>query len=209
MTATQNFKPILFSTEMVQAILDGRKTQTRRVCKPQPEIGLLRGDLDYQWYDTDWECAIHTGDGFEPKYEKGDILWIRETFVDVGEKADQYFNGVRFHYKANEDFVGCWPWKPSIHMPKAAARIFLKVTDVRVERLQDISQEDAEAEGVKIDDDGLSCWNYLKNNWDDFAPEDSFESLWQKINGKTYPWEANPWVWVYTFERIEKPENFK
>lgn len=196
-------KPILFSTEMVQAILEGRKTQTRRFAYSEEE----------RQEAIDW-------DGVLPgqKYQPGDILWVRETFIDVGEKADQYFGGVRFHYKANEDFVGCWPWKPSIFMPREAARIFLEVTDVRAERLQDISEEDAIAEGIKMVGEnpefgGASYsgkWydNYGKTGYTFLKPIESFQTLWQKINGKIHPWESNPWVWVYTFKRIEKPENF-
>lgn len=216
---TNIFKPILFSTEMVQAILAGRKTQTRRVIKDLDGINLsdlVPGDRDFLktkgffqlLLKTDFEKAIT----LKPKYKIGDILWVRETYIDVGEKADQYFGGVRFHYKVNQDFVGCWPWKPSIFMPKEAARIFLKVTNVRVERLQDISEEDAIAEGAKdyLNRDDLKMLKDL--DWVIKRPFGNYQfgflALWQSINAKKHPWESNPWVWVYEFEKIEKPENF-
>lgn len=221
----QKFKPILFSTEMVQAILAGRKMQTRRVVNPQPIKFRTEFPIPVSDAIKDNKALIKKGyallgtsgplSGYtygKSKYQPGDILWVRETFIDVGEKADQYFGGVRFHYKANQDFVGCWPWKPSIFMPKEAARIFLKVTNVRVERLQDISEEDAIAEGV-LYERGVA---YPHCGWFDFEiklpvlsnPKNAFKSLWQSINGKKHPWDSNPWVWVYEFERIEKPENF-
>lgn len=222
---TNNFKPILFSTEMVQAILAGRKMQTRRVVNPQPIKFRTEFPIPVSDAIKDNKALIKKGyallgtsgplSGYtygKSKYQPGDILWVRETYIDVGEKADQYFGGVRFHYKANQNFVGCWPWKPSIFMPKEAARIFLKITNVRVERLQDISEEDAIAEGVKkgIFRNGP---NTIKEEFQlEFNVhghhKDGFKFIWQSINAKKHPWESNPWVWVYEFERIEKPENF-
>ena len=108
-------------------------------------------------------------------------------------------------------------WKPSIFMPKEAARIFLKVTNVRVEKLQDISEEDAIAEGIAVSSKVGSDGHYYYKDYNDTTdwPEvgwmhasTSFQTLWQSINAKKYPWESNPWVWVYDFERIEKPKNF-
>ena len=177
-------KPILFSTQMVEAILSGRKTMTRRVIRPQPSK-----------YDTEkivnWNEVIYP----TPKFLKGDILWVRETFT-----YDSYFqdNSEIIIYKAddpNYPLNSGQKWKPSIFMPKEACRIFLKITDIKVERLQDISEEDAIKEGVKIDYIGSYRHCY------------GFVDLWKSINGEQ-SWIDNPFVWVISFERIEKPEKF-
>ena len=198
-------KPILFSTLMVQAILENRKTQTRRVCKHQhwshSELIDVNQNNIYQKVDKSVSC---------PHGQVGDVLWVRETFRPKGHS---FPIGEHFEYKATAQADGNptdEPWKPSIFMPKDAARIWLKITDVRVERLQDISEEDAISEGV-------DNWTYKNaatpQNWldytDPFAPPlftayDSFCSLWYSINGEE-SWNANPWVWVIEFERIEKP----
>jgi len=178
--------PILFSTPMVSAILDGRKTMTRRKTKLQP----------------------------------GDVLWVRETFANNDD------NTVGWFYKADYPNLKIPKWKPGIHMPKEACRIFLKVTGVKVERLQDISPMDAVNEGVEyydIDHYALKggeliadfknyTWvddqNYEDYHFPTFTNSiDSFRSLWQSING-VESWNENPWVWCISFERIEKPENF-
>ncbi len=195
-------KPILFSTPMVQAILAGRKTQTRRVMKAQPT-----------WVLNDGKPLCPT----YPKYLPGDILYVRETWQVVryappgsSQLQDLYV------FKADTTDVGEYEitkWKPSLFMPKEAARIFLQVTDVRAERLQDITEEDAIAEGVEsflehngrlyrdysIDPEDNEGHNYFRNQIH------SFKSLWDSINKKTSPWEKNDWVWVYTFEKIQKP----
>ena len=190
-------RPILFSTEMVQAILAGRKTQTRRVVKPQPIEWLehVSGDLF---------CDKHTS-GILPKSfkcpygKKGDVLWAREAFCyndDDGYSSE-------FSYKA--DHPTAKGWKPSIHMPKDAARIWLRIKDVRVERLQSVSMRDAMHEGIESIDHGAHWKNYMKDEISSYVfPRHSFESLWQSINGLE-SWNANPWVWVIEFERIEKP----
>lgn len=192
--------PILFSTPMVQAILDGRKTMTRRVIKPQPdEDGLAKFLPTRQWHDTDarvYKC---------PYGKPGDILWVRETFANLN--ADFPTNPKCYVYKADDlqgNSYGPVTWKPSIHIPKEACRLFLKVTDVRVERLQEISEDDAKAEGIEK----MSGYyrDYL-NRGGNLPPYASFQSLWQSINGPE-SWDANPWVWVIQFERIQKPENF-
>lgn len=208
---TNNFKPILFNTEMVKAILAGRKTQTRRVIKNEMTISVLGYMI---------EGGKRTDDFVQrnAQYKIGDILWVRETFA----KPPLTAFGVPYIHKAGFDRTICG-WKPSIHMPKEAARIFLKVTKVRCERLQDISQSDSLAEGILVEKQPLKNndgWHYPKNylakNNGDFGPTHfgigqykiSFETLWDSINAKKHPWESNPWVWVYDFERIEKPENF-
>lgn len=200
-----NIKPILFKTPMVQAILDGRKTQTRRIVKPQPKKDLeVKPKLSHQWDGKqDYPLTLTFIDentckpniqceSSLPKCEIGDILWVRETFGRLVIDDS-------FVYKADccspEDkpFFG---WKPSIHMPKEAARIFLKVTDVRVERLQDLNRGDAMEEGCPF-----------QNMADGRNPMDWFAELWQSINGKD-SWNENPFVWVYEFEIVDKPENF-
>jgi len=171
-------RPILFSAPMVRAILDGSKTQTRRVVKDaQPAgIGLCH------WSKTGWAhlqlsggCSCQTVRC--PYGIPGDRLWVRETFNGNAE--------VGYAYRATEpDMNGC-PWRPSIFMPRAASRILLEITDVCVQRLQKISDEDARAEG------------YDRSH---AFPREWFALLWERING-TGSWHANPWVWVITFQR--------
>lgn len=229
MKPTNNFKPILFNTEMVQAILAGRKTQTRRVIKADfPEnstfIGcretLGKSGVGFYWCDgtTGPTQGFFPGlfEDLYPKYEIDHILWVKETFY---EPLFEGLNGA-YYYKADLEKQGWkFKWKPSLLMPKEAARIFLKVTNVRCERLNDISEEDAIAEGcksVKHYHSGKLIYKdflyYTKNprseNGFVNTAKISFETLWDSINAKKHPWESNPWVWVYDFERIEKPENF-
>jgi len=195
-------KPILFNTEMVRAILDGRKSCTRRLLKepftvhPNGYITKPRGNENF--------CP------YEPPYQPGDILYVRETW----KKAP---NGY-FYYEdwQRDDIADVAKWKPSIHMPKEAARIWLKVTDVRVERLQEITEEQACVEGT----DPLDEACYENNGWHPtFSDPDSggdpnmidgFHKLWNSTIKKSdldrYGWDANPWVWVIEFERCEKPE---
>lgn len=209
-----NIKPILFSTEMVQAILEGRKTQTRRIIKPQPKEGIITTAFDFKKGFYASKIKIEENPDrfeitklFKPKYQTGDILWVRESFA----KPPIYAFGVKYIYKAgfNESICG---WKPSIHMPKEAARIFLEVTNVRVERLRDISEDDAIAEGVEIIDYAESIFPVfrkynLKEKKGTLYPRLSFRTLWEKINGQD-SWESNPWVWVYEFKVVEKPKDF-
>ena len=217
METTNNFKPILFSTEMVQAILAGRKTQTRRNIKNLKGIdhnNFIPGDRSFL-KSKGFQQLILRGDfkkaiTLKPKYLTGDILWVRETFCDVSHNLE---NENCFLYKA--DFLGTTAelvkWKPSLFMPKEAARIFLKVTNVRCERLQDISEEDAISEGAKdsLNHDDMKLLSNL--DWVIKRPfgnhQFGFLALWQSINAKKHPWKSNPWVWVYEFERIEKTEN--
>lgn len=199
-------KPILFSTEMVQAILEDRKTMTRRVIKPQPkEIGndkLLFEDRERTKVSFLNEC----------KYQINDILWVKETYFDSTNHKDAilFKDSEKFIYKADGTFIGCHKWKSSLFMPKEAARIFLKVTNIRVERLHDISEEDAIAEGVeKIADYGNTGYKlYTEPDaaYSDIDALDSFESLWTAIKGED-SWKENPYVWVIEFERVAKPEN--
>lgn len=200
------FIPILFSTEMVQAILAGRKTQTRRVLKlsrylssiteKQPEVMTVK---DLKLYDGNGELMGN----LIMKYGKpGDVLWVRESFLinPIGQTP--------FLYKAGSNISKFLKWKPSIHMPKEAARLFLLIKQIRVERLRDIFHSDARAEGIDFVEGVREnfYYNYLTM---DYGCNElfSFMTLWQKINGEK-SWEENPWVWVIEFERIEKPENF-
>lgn len=201
--------PILFSTPMVQAILADRKTQTRRIMKRQPDA---RGVRTTNVMFEDWH-------GVEIKFpygRVGDVLWVRETWCKIPQGPDSF--GAYLYKSMGDEPYG--KWKPSIHMPKSASRIWLKITDIRVERLQDIGEEDAKAEGVEYCENGFygphkspGYRNYFKTDIQgkhkDIGPcttaVASFKTLWEVINGSE-SWEANPWVWVISFERIEKPE---
>ena len=172
--------PILYSTEMVKAILAGKKTQTRRVMNPQP----LQADINAV-PTNGWNSVIP----MNPYGMPGDMLWVREQFVawSLMWKLGQQKG---FYYRANfpSDYKASWKWKPSIHMPKAAARIWLQITDIRIERLQEISEEDAIDEGVNLAD---------STKW--FKHTHVFQELWEKINGPE-SWNANPYVWVIQFK---------
>lgn len=190
-------KPILFNTKMVRAILDGRKDATRRIVK-----GFIPDDA--VWGYTAFtpkgyiSCRGTFADGYGEKFfklpcESGDILYVRETW----KKAP---NGYYYYEDwQKDDIADVTKWKPSIHMPKEAARIWLKVTNVRVERLQEITEVQAQAEGCNS---GLltgAC-----------TARGQFEDLWNSTVKKSdldrYGWDASPWVWVIEFERCEKPE---
>lgn len=219
-------KPILFSTPMVQAILEGRKTMTRRIIKPTSKNGncgiIVSKKIDGTvseicGYDENENTYNEKGRQYpvNNKYEIGDILWVRETWVWEGNTKylDMLSIGF-FYYKADKMNNHCGiKWKPSIFMPKEAARIFLKVTDIRVEKVQDISEADAIAEGIEFnffpDPIDLSLPPFKgykiygsKNAWD-ANPINSYWSLWDMINGKK-SWLSNPWVWVIAFERIDQ-----
>lgn len=197
--------PILFSTSMVQALLSGQKTQTRRVVKPQPwhvqgaeysqwiwsrkgrmdEVEMARARIDHcVWWDrvTPGRCMTQ----FSPYGGAGDHLWVRETWMVYGE----FKTGTGYAYRADGDRSG--KWRPSIFMPREASRITLEITGVRVERVQDISIADACAEGV------TGCRDHLSN----LHAVEMYRALWDSINGKTYPWSSNPWVWVVEFKRV-------
>ena len=194
-------KPILFNTQMVRAILDGRKTCTRRIVKPQPTAH----------YGT--QCI-------KPPYQPGDIIYVRETwhkYIKRVGKGQNCHLAEFYGYKAsvaNSEDAG-EPWKPSIHMPKEAARIWLKVTDVRVERLQNITPKDAENEGVGnlfYEDIGYSEKNYGTEVDSEYGiAKEQFAWLWESTIKKSdidrYGWDVNPWVWVIEFERCEKPKD--
>lgn len=189
--------PILFNMKMVRAILDCRKSCTRRIIKPQPQGYFEVSEEPLYIYDTDGKQGKIT-----PPYQPGDILYVRETFIQAAAHI--------FWYKADDkpwmskDLL----WKPSIHMPKEAARIWLKVTDVRVERLQDITGLSVQKEGIEVDPN--ECASKF-----DFISELFllFQKLWdstiKKSDLDSYGWDANPYVWVIEFERCEKPKEEK
>ena len=202
-------KPILFNTEMVRAILDGRKDATRRIVK-----GFIPDDA--VWGYTAFtpkgyiSCRGTFADGYGEKFfklpcEPGDILYVRETWCDDRQFTHDSTPG-RYFYKASEN--GDFKWHPSIHMPKEAARIWLKVTDVRIERLQDVTEDEAKAEGA-IDNRGFI--HSPENEYDRIhTAREHFIKIWnstiKKSDLDSYGWDANPWVWVIEFERCEKPE---
>lgn len=238
-------RPILFNTEMVKAILDGRKTCTRRVVK-----GYIPKDAEFGYTTFTPKGAISCRGMFETgypgygekfiklPYRRGDILYVRETWQKAWlvDEFDHIIDGTeKYYYAAGPEApcFGFWvdpetgkykdrmPWKPSIHMPKEAARIWLRVTDVRVERLQEITEDQTEEEGFLFtppclhltgenycDIDG-PCTSKVK--YCDMGAGELFgKVLWNSTIKKTdldrYGWDANPWVWVIEFERCKSRE---
>ena len=230
-------KPMIFSGPMVKAILDGDKTMTRRVIKPQPKSKLTyvyaAGHKRYigKWtypsrYEIEQDGIWTPPEGFTaadrdalwtPPCHGDDILWARESWAKI--------NG-SFVYRADDNAVAFFKragiavkWRPSIHMPKEAARIFLRVTKVSVKRVQDISDSDAIDEGM-LSYHGWETPEYLaaveKTKRDGtepplgFTPRERFAHIWDSLRKpadlKQYGWDANPWVWVISFEHCEKPE---
>lgn len=224
---------MIFNAEMVRALLSGRKTQTRRIMKPQPEPCPRGG---HWWPSNVFKTMLHVEDEMQngkggwgglvgdacPFGAVGDRIWVRETwgvvshaFSDDGLMIDWvpdrpataihempfgngYYSGYAI-YAADGDFTwgdddgyedGCSCWKPSIHMPRAASRILLEITDVRVERLRSMSQDDARAEGVIAASGPMEAGLAFRELWDSIYGEES--------------WKANPWVWVIKFKRIEE-----
>lgn len=188
-------KPILFNTEMVRAILDGRKNCTRRLVKPEPQGYFEVSEEPLYIYDTDGNQGKIT-----PPYQPGNILYVRETWCDDrsfthDDTPGQYFYRADGLYpRKGDNVILNAKWHPSIHMPKEAARIWLKVTNVRVERLHDMTDDDAEAEG---------CFDYTSTA---LGFPDVWDSTIKKSDLDRYGWDASPWVWVIEFERCEKPE---
>ena len=193
-------KPILFNTEMVRAILDGKKTCTRRIVK-----GAIPDDA--MWGYTMFtpkgciSCRGVYADEYGEKffrlpYQQGDILYVRETWC----KGSWMNEKERYYYKADDNDFHC-VWHPSIHMPKEAARIWLKVKDILVERLQGIDGKGCVKEGIEEEP--------LKDVGEEFV-KGMYHDLWDSTTKKSdidrYGWDANPWVWVIEFERCEKPK---
>jgi len=216
-------KPILFNTEMVKAILDGRKTQTRRVIKPQPinekphlEWGWAWRKSKKTWFSgvTLKQLVSKPGLLYHSPYGKpGDELWVRETWRPsqingkVWYKAGEWLPYIKKYKTVHESYKGIdgtSKWRPSIHMPRRASRIQLTVKDVRVERVTDITEDDAKAEGMKFDlQDASIKYSELYNG--NYTLVHKFYSLWNSINGsRGYGVETNPWVWVIEFELLTK-----
>ena len=223
-------KPILFNTEMVRAILDGRKSCTRRLVKTRRKDacgfyvtrktdGSFAGIYEYDENESMFDNPL------ESLYQPGDILYVRETWHKYTKRVGEGENchlAEFYGYKAsvaNSEDAG-EPWKPSIHMPKEAARIWLKVIDVRVERLQEMKPVDVIKEGAYPD-----CWDCLNTYGESgsqccYGTEEQcsqcdevmmeWEKLWTSTIKKSdldkYGWDASPYVWVIEFERCEKPE---
>lgn len=202
-------KPILFNTEMVRAILDGKKTCTRRIVK-----GAIPDDAMWGYtMFTPKGCVSCRGvyaDEYGEKffrlpYQQGDILYVRETWC----KGSWMNEKERYYYKADDNDFHC-VWHPSIHMPKEAARIWLRVTDVRAERLQECGEGwciDIEKEGIATPQDAIL---YISDDAFHDALRMEFQKTWdgtiKKSDIERYGWNANPWVWVIEFERCEKPK---
>lgn len=206
------FRPMLFSTPMVHALLNGTKRQTRR---------LVNGTIPLGNFDETLKKSV---------LKVGSIIWVRETFAEVS--ITKFSNGlnvgltgkpktghdlVHYIYKADHINDDKLKWKPSLFMPKDACRLFLEVTDIRIERLNEISESDAVAEGILDmfygkDIAGNAYFNYMdkKGGWDCVADDaiHSYQTLWQKINGIN-SWSENPFVWVYTFKVVECPYGFR
>lgn len=231
-------KPILFNTEMVRAILDGRKDATRRIVK-----GFIPDDA--VWGYTAFtpkgyiSCRGYGEKFFKLPCEPGDILYVRETwgirnmddeskmaYIVYRASEDQENEGCREVHLPDEKFEKMYEsmaeskpeWHPSIHMPKEAARIWLKVTDVRVERLQSITEEGAIREGAEGEkchhiNVGAFGWTDCMNTGWIEPPQVGFMQIWNSTIKKSdldrYGWDANPWVWVIEFERCKKPEEDK
>ena len=219
-------RPILFNTKMVRAILDGHKTVTRRVVKPQPEGRPVPLANDSCW--PGYFAIQGTEKVVRPPYRPGDILWVRETFrVDYlsnipGAGRVQYKDGtymdIQFHpdrYEMMRRAQRKPGWRPNENMPREAARIFLRVINVRVERLQEITAEGAFSEGTDVKFPEPKP-NYISLAYTEVrlkpAARKSFAKLWDSTiklaDLPVYGWDANPWVWVIEFERCDKPKDF-
>ena len=210
-------RPILFNTPMVKAILNGTKTQTRRIVKPQPTVcedargghywpsnavqSMVHVEKELQDYDGIWRGLI---DDCNPFGGVGDRLWVRETFrlYDSDECPHADFpcgcpkNGTPL-YKASHDCGDGEKWKPSIHMPRKAARLFLEITNIRIERLNDITSEDAKAEGF----DYSTHPSAIQMGYA-IGAKTNFRVTWEQIYGQN-EWNKNPWVWVVEFKVIQ------
>lgn len=231
------YKPMLFNTEMVKAILDGRKTQTRRIAFTNRELREFRTEEypDGWWLNgrvfSTFDKILSYPQRPKCRFEPGDILWVRETWVfdsgddDYGTGCFMYKADMPIHIDAKDTAHGDdvditaedYKWRPSIHMPKEAARIFLRVNDVRIERLKDITVEDCMWEGLRKCD-----WNFCPEKVFKHtecekctalqAYKKRFAELWNStlkgVDWTKYDWDANPWVWVIEFERCERPEGW-
>lgn len=211
-------RPILFSAPMVRAILDGRKTQTRRIITPQPSGGVRATRVAV---GASLELSDAHGRPIRIPFYPGNLLWVRETWavqhaLDPQKPSEMRPQDARLHYYATESGLGGALKRSPLFMPRWASRITLRVTDVRVQRLQEISEEDARAEGLHwwSKDGELRKWGLAERHrsgeldhqepWADMARShtEAFKRLWDAINHKRMPWASNPWVWAIGFERV-------
>ncbi len=234
-------KPILFNTAMVRAILDGEKTCTRRLIKNKYTnadikfwehkgkkiLVYAQNDIPEPKINEDGSktMTVRYMEEIEPPYKAGDILYVRETWQEVINKENDLLEPVYYEQMIRENIIYTdlddepIKWRPSIHMPKKYARIFLKVTSIRAERLKDITDKDCFDEGIReFTKDGVVKKYDTEPNmysWEKMprTPREAFEKLWNstlqlkgKWNGWTNLFEYNPWVWVIEFERVEKGE---
>ncbi len=206
-------KPILFSGPMIRALLDGRKTQTRRVVKPQPTVE--RGML---WLKDGMERVAVGVDAAKkqlmgmagfccPHGQAGSLLWVKETWATIPGynvlRPRQLSRDIEIIYRAGHP-DDKWRWRPSIFMPRWASRLMLRIESVRVERLQEMTFDDWVAD---------FCPSYVEqekarqtfHGWDN--QRTMAEAFWDSINGKRCPWESNPWVWVISFLRVRRPSS--
>ena len=219
-------KPIIFSADDVRATLDGRKTMTRRVIKPQPtywyegecvyERSGIVGPEMYSPFMVDKYgefmpgkevYGIYSDDGeygCKAPYKPGDVLWVRETWAEISTqnfRQGGYDQFILYRADKYKEIPSDITWRLSIHMPREAARLYLRVTDVRAERVQDISTSNCEREGIASDIDRFNGLMTPHHDW--IVGE--FARLWDTLNAKRgYGWDSNPWVWVYEFERVER-----
>ncbi|EPP2376523.1 hypothetical protein V3G61_12595 [Klebsiella pneumoniae] len=197
---------MIFNADMVRAILDGRKTQTRRIMKPQPDPCPRGG---HWWPSNVFKTMLHVEDEMQngkggwgglvgdacPFGDVGDRIWVRETWAEAGASApDLKLYRANYPEHVPSIYENVPPaeeirWTPSIHMPRWASRILLEITDVRVERLRSMSQDDARAEGVIAASGPMEAGLAFRELWDSIYGEES--------------WKANPWVWVVEFKRVE------
>lgn len=216
-------RPILFSGEMVRAILEGRKTQTRRVCKfritgPNPPSGLFDMYDGEKWIGAFPNEGKHSSAAMNSPYgQPGDRLWVRETFLLRAQGKSPVFRAVVEGAHGAVEAAGYGAmyggWKPSIFMPRWASRISLEIAKVRVERVQDISEADARAEGIsqRVVNDKPAGWHWLPyggffGDWGYTSATFAYQALWDEINGNAkggiYAWARNPWVWVVEGKRL-------
>lgn len=220
------FSPILFSAPMVVAIMEDRKTMTRRTVKVDSKLdylGVVIGDEKLNGMRAfGYKTLCGSAANVKPKYSVADVLWVRETYAEANSLLLGAGTFSHYVYKADDNPLHeHFKWKPSIFMPKAACRLFLKVTGVRVERLQEISEKDAVAEGLvstwfsfrkflcyqcESKNGHLGVENLCDDGFFD-DPKAAFRSLWCSINGGE-SWQENPYVWVVGFERCERPDGW-
>lgn len=194
-------RPILFSAPMVRALLDGSKTQTRRMMKPQPNAVSIVASQSYPHEFVPWKDGQPHHSIICPHGDADDELWVRETHY-VWSAGNKDGTGRRIDYRASEPLAPC-TWTSAIFTPRWASRITLRITAVRAERLQDISETDAKAEGASFHNGGGIGHSGWRHDYKDVHADarSSYARFWKELNGAE-SWDANPWLWVISFERI-------